>query len=158
MPSKRRRVACGSHAAGSNTMRRPQYAGRSCFVLSAKRNGPQLSVHHSHSWRRQHALICTEHRCLVTVTVLRRFGEFTLEEFRAAVARACSSGEEHIVVSYSRKPFLQTGALSLDFDLPLLHCSYYMYDIVELPIGKTTQRVADGLRTYHVCHASLRGS
>lgn len=39
----------------------------------------------------------------------RRSGEFTLEEFREAIAQVCSSGEEHLIVSYARKLFQQTG-------------------------------------------------
>eukprot|EP00775_Hariotina_reticulata_P014329 gene14329-55_t len=40
---------------------------------------------------------------------LYRSGSFSLEEFRAAVQEVCSSGEEHLVVSYTRKAFSQTG-------------------------------------------------
>ena len=37
-------------------------------------------------------------------------GSFSLEGFRAAVAAAARSERDHIVVAYSRKAFLQTGA------------------------------------------------
>ena len=40
---------------------------------------------------------------------LHRFGSFSLQEFRQAVAAVAASGEEHLVVSYSRKAFSQTG-------------------------------------------------
>ncbi|WIA42506.1 hypothetical protein OEZ86_008492 [Tetradesmus obliquus] len=40
---------------------------------------------------------------------LHRFGSFSLQEFRHAVAAVAASGEEHLVVSYSRKAFSQTG-------------------------------------------------
>jgi hypothetical protein len=40
---------------------------------------------------------------------LHRYGSFSLQEFRQAVADVCASGEEHLVVSYSRKAFSQTG-------------------------------------------------
>ncbi|KAF6260230.1 Phytochelatin synthase-domain-containing protein [Scenedesmus sp. NREL 46B-D3] len=40
---------------------------------------------------------------------LHRFGSFSLQEFRQAVADVCASGEQHLVVSYSRKAFSQTG-------------------------------------------------
>jgi glutathione gamma-glutamylcysteinyltransferase len=48
-------------------------------------------------------------RCNGAVAELRRSGEFTLEEFRAAVADACATGERHLVVSYARPTFGQTG-------------------------------------------------
>ena len=37
-------------------------------------------------------------------------GSFFLEGFRAAVAAAARSERDHIIVAYSRKAFLQTGA------------------------------------------------
>jgi hypothetical protein len=40
---------------------------------------------------------------------LHRYGSFGLQGFRQAVAAVCASGEEHLVVSYSRKAFNQTG-------------------------------------------------
>lgn len=40
---------------------------------------------------------------------LHRAGTFTLEDFRQQVIDVASSGEEHIIVSYTRKAFLQTG-------------------------------------------------
>ena len=38
-------------------------------------------------------------------------GSFSLADFRAAVAAAARSERDHIIVAYSRKAFLQTGAL-----------------------------------------------
>lgn len=40
---------------------------------------------------------------------LHRHGTFSLDQFRQQLRSACESGEEHVVVSYSRKAFLQTG-------------------------------------------------
>lgn len=37
-------------------------------------------------------------------------GSFSLKDFRAAVAAAARSERDHIIVAYSRKAFLQTGA------------------------------------------------
>ena len=37
-------------------------------------------------------------------------GSFSLEAFRAAVAAASRSEGDHIIVAYSRRAFLQTGA------------------------------------------------
>lgn len=48
-------------------------------------------------------------RCNGARVELYPFGSVGLEEFRAMVAEACHSAEEHIIVSYSRKEFLQTG-------------------------------------------------
>ncbi|GLC33020.1 hypothetical protein PLESTM_000015300 [Pleodorina starrii] len=48
-------------------------------------------------------------RCNGARVELRPYGSTTLEQFRAEVAAVCRSGEEHIVVSYSRKAFMQTG-------------------------------------------------
>ncbi|GBF98758.1 glutathione gamma-glutamylcysteinyltransferase [Raphidocelis subcapitata] len=40
---------------------------------------------------------------------LHRAGTFTLPEFRAALLQTAASGEEHVVVSYTRRAFGQTG-------------------------------------------------
>ncbi|GIL75768.1 hypothetical protein Vretimale_5299 [Volvox reticuliferus] len=48
-------------------------------------------------------------RCNGARVELRPYGSTTLEQFRSEVQSVCRSGEEHIVVSYSRKAFLQTG-------------------------------------------------
>ncbi|PNH12509.1 Glutathione gamma-glutamylcysteinyltransferase 3 [Tetrabaena socialis] len=48
-------------------------------------------------------------RCNGARVELRPYGATSLEQFRAEVEAICRSGEEHIVVSYSRKAFLQTG-------------------------------------------------
>jgi glutathione gamma-glutamylcysteinyltransferase len=48
-------------------------------------------------------------KCNGANVALHRSGSFSLEEFRAAVQEVCSSGEEHVVVSYTRKAFSQTG-------------------------------------------------
>jgi hypothetical protein len=40
---------------------------------------------------------------------LHRAGSFTLEDFRRQLLDCAASGEEHVVVSYSRRTFLQTG-------------------------------------------------
>lgn len=37
------------------------------------------------------------------------YGDVGVEQFREMVKEACSSGGQHIIVSYSRKEFLQTG-------------------------------------------------
>ncbi len=37
------------------------------------------------------------------------YGSFTLDELREQVTQACSSGEEHIIVAYSRRSLQQTG-------------------------------------------------
>lgn len=48
-------------------------------------------------------------KCNGANVALHRAGTFSLEELRQAVVDVCSSGEEHLVVSYSRKTFSQTG-------------------------------------------------
>lgn len=48
-------------------------------------------------------------RCNGARVELYPFGSVGLEQFRAMVAEACSTADEHIIVSYSRKEFLQTG-------------------------------------------------
>jgi glutathione gamma-glutamylcysteinyltransferase len=48
-------------------------------------------------------------RCNGALVELRRSGAFSLDEFREAVRDACSTGERHLVVSYSRAAFQQTG-------------------------------------------------
>ncbi|KXZ56469.1 hypothetical protein GPECTOR_1g42 [Gonium pectorale] len=48
-------------------------------------------------------------RCNGARVELRPYGSTSLEAFREEVASVCRSEEEHVVVSYSRKAFLQTG-------------------------------------------------
>lgn len=48
-------------------------------------------------------------RCNGARVELHRHGTFTLDQFRQQLRSACESGEEHVVVSYSRAAFLQTG-------------------------------------------------
>ena len=48
-------------------------------------------------------------RCNGAKVELMRYGEFTEEEFRSLVIQVCTSGEEHMIASYSRKTLHQTG-------------------------------------------------
>eukprot|EP00798_Chlamydomonas_sp_ICE-L_P011084 gene11084-18694_t len=48
-------------------------------------------------------------RCNGAKVDLKRYGSFTLEEFRNDIQRLCQSGESHTVVSYSRRTLQQTG-------------------------------------------------
>lgn len=48
-------------------------------------------------------------RCNGARVELYPYGSVTVEEFRAMVADACATAEQHIIVSYSRKEFSQTG-------------------------------------------------
>ena len=48
-------------------------------------------------------------RCNGARVELYPFGSVGVAQFRAMVAEACRTAEEHIIVSYSRKEFLQTG-------------------------------------------------
>ncbi len=48
-------------------------------------------------------------RCNGARVDMVRFGEFTEQQFREQVVSVCSSGEEHLVVSYSRRALQQTG-------------------------------------------------
>eukprot|EP00878_Enallax_costatus_P016815 GHUV01017648.1.p1 GENE.GHUV01017648.1~~GHUV01017648.1.p1 ORF type:complete len:331 (+),score=67.21 GHUV01017648.1:896-1888(+) len=58
-------------------------------------------------------VVLTQAACLAKCNganvTLHRAGTFSLEQLRQAVVDVCSSGEEHLVVSYSRKTFSQTG-------------------------------------------------
>ena len=49
-------------------------------------------------------------RCNGARVAVAEAGSFSLEDFRAAVAAAVRSERDHIIVAYSRKAFLQTGA------------------------------------------------
>lgn len=48
-------------------------------------------------------------RCNGAKVEVRQSGTFNVEEFREDVQRASQSESEHLIVSYSRKQFLQTG-------------------------------------------------
>lgn len=48
-------------------------------------------------------------RCNGARVELHRAGTFSLEEFRDAVQETSTSENEHLIASYSRKEFLQTG-------------------------------------------------
>ncbi len=48
-------------------------------------------------------------RCNGARVELHRAGSFSLEEFREAVRETSTSETEHLIASYSRKEFLQTG-------------------------------------------------
>lgn len=48
-------------------------------------------------------------RCNGARVELHRAGSFSLEEFREAVRQTSTSETEHLIASYSRKEFLQTG-------------------------------------------------
>ncbi len=48
-------------------------------------------------------------RCNGARVDMMRHGSFTEEEFRRKVLGVCESGQEHMIVSYSRRNFLQTG-------------------------------------------------
>ena len=48
-------------------------------------------------------------RCNGAKVDMARHGEFTEQDFRQLVISVCTSGEEHLIVSYSRKTFQQTG-------------------------------------------------
>ncbi|CAD7697773.1 unnamed protein product [Ostreobium quekettii] len=48
-------------------------------------------------------------RCNGAKVKLRKFGSFSLEDFRRDVVEVCTAGDEHIIVSYSRKTMKQTG-------------------------------------------------
>ncbi|PRW61025.1 Glutathione gamma-glutamylcysteinyltransferase 1 [Chlorella sorokiniana] len=62
---------------------------------------------------REEGITLTQAACLARCNGARvelyPYGSVGLAEFRAMVAEACHSAEEHIIVSYSRKEFLQTG-------------------------------------------------
>ena len=40
---------------------------------------------------------------------MARHGEFSVDDLRRLVESVCTSGDEHLIVSYSRRTFLQTG-------------------------------------------------
>ena len=48
-------------------------------------------------------------RCNGARVELHRAGTFSLEEFKDAVQETSTSETEHLIASYSRKEFLQTG-------------------------------------------------
>ncbi len=53
-------------------------------------------------------------RCNGASVELHRGGSFSLQEFRAAVRDTSVSETEHLIASYSRKEFLQTGETSTE--------------------------------------------
>jgi glutathione gamma-glutamylcysteinyltransferase len=61
----------------------------------------------------QEGVVLTQAACLAKCNganvMLHRSGTFSLDDFRQAVIDTCTSGEEHLVVSYTRKAFSQTG-------------------------------------------------
>ncbi|EFN53566.1 hypothetical protein CHLNCDRAFT_25686 [Chlorella variabilis] len=62
---------------------------------------------------REEGITLTQAACLARCNGARvelyPYGAVSLEEFRGMVAEVCSSAEEHIIVSYSRQEFRQTG-------------------------------------------------
>ncbi|KAI3424114.1 hypothetical protein D9Q98_009475 [Chlorella vulgaris] len=62
---------------------------------------------------REEGITLTQAACLARCNGARvelyPHGAVGVDEFRAMVTHACSSAEEHIIVSYSRRQFLQTG-------------------------------------------------
>lgn len=51
-------------------------------------------------------------RCNGALAEVHRYGDFTLDQFRAMISAGSMSDQEHIVVCYSRKQFLQTGMIN----------------------------------------------
>lgn len=60
-------------------------------------------------------------RCNGARVELHRGGTFSLEDFRGAVRDTSMSETEHLIASYSRKEFLQTGEASTAHRSILLH-------------------------------------
>lgn len=50
-------------------------------------------------------------RCNGAKAELWRHSDFSEDSFRSTVHGACTSDQQHLIVSYSRKEFLQTGQL-----------------------------------------------
>ncbi|KAL3134941.1 Glutathione gamma-glutamylcysteinyltransferase 1 [Trebouxia sp. C0010 RCD-2024] len=48
-------------------------------------------------------------RCNGAQAEMCRYGDFTEDSFRSTVQHVCCSEQQHLIVSYSRKEFLQTG-------------------------------------------------
>ncbi len=57
-------------------------------------------------------------RCNGAMAELVRYDSLSEEKFRATVQEICASDQQHVIVSYSRKQFLQTGWQLL---IPKLH-------------------------------------
>lgn len=74
-------------------------------------------------------------RCNGARVELHRGGTFSLEAFRSAVRDTSTSETEHLIASYSRKEFLQTGEAST------AHCSVRLH-------------VRRGILLEGVCHGS----
>lgn len=80
--------------------------GSHCFPLT---HGPAPATAHIAARRCAAPQAACLARCNGARVELYPYGSVTVAEFRAMVADACSTAEQHIVVSYSRKEFLQTG-------------------------------------------------
>jgi len=48
-------------------------------------------------------------RCNGAMAELVRYDSLSEKKFRAIVQEICASDQQHVIVSYSRKQFLQTG-------------------------------------------------
>ena len=48
-------------------------------------------------------------KCNGAEVSMHRFGSFSLETFREIVKQSCQTGTQHVVVSYGRRKFRQTG-------------------------------------------------
>lgn len=72
-------------------------------------------------------------RCNGAKVEVKQSGSFSIEEFREDVRRAARSGSEHLIVSYSRKQFQQTGEWvvfhtirAMQFKMVSCHPSMYL--------------------------------
>lgn len=112
-----------------STQDEPAFCGLSSLtmVLNALAIDPRRKWKGSWRWFHEKLLDCclplervamegitlTQAACLAQCNgarvTLNRHGSFSLDQFRAQLKDVCSSGQEHIIVSYSRRPFLQTG-------------------------------------------------
>ncbi|KAL6750431.1 Phytochelatin synthase-domain-containing protein [Haematococcus lacustris] len=112
-----------------STQDEPAYCGLAslAMVLNALAIDPRRTWKGAWRWFHEHMLDCCRPlaevkergitlpqaaclaRCNGAKVELHRYGSVSLGQFRQQVMEVCSSGEEHLVVSYSRKPFLQTG-------------------------------------------------
>ena len=63
-------------------------------------------------------------RCNGAVAEVHRHGSFTLETFRAMISNVSRSEQAHIIVSYSRKQFLQTGTCRSQSLGPCIGCCH----------------------------------
>lgn len=112
-----------------NTQDEPAYCGLTsiAMVLNALSIDPRRTWKGSWRWFHEQMLDCCKSleqvkqegivlsqaaclaRCNGARVELRPAPSFTLDQFRQQVLDVCTSGEEHIIVSYGRKAFLQTG-------------------------------------------------